>query len=511
MVVLDVYLYAHHPDRPSAPGEGWERFWDQGQYAKSARALAEGDLRADEHWYPIGYSLFATPFVRLLPRDPFLVVNVLSLAIFAAAFFTYFRPVIGSLAAGCAFFGALVFPSRISTPQAIGFPMWSQFVVPWSTTPIAAIYLCLLCLMRGLDGAEGVGRDFWIGALAALTLAIKPMDAFPLLVLVPTYLWRRRNHARRAAHVAAACTGVLGVGVPVVALTVAIHGGLSSPYLQESSRIGMSLSDLHERAYAILLNAGVTFGEPETALLELQPWLYVLIPLAFVWAACDSRNGLLPVMLVLASSSTYLSYNDFWPFNLLRFSLIHYIVWTLPVVAAGGLAGALILIRGRQWKTALAVAAIALAAACYRLERTVLTPDTVAIKSSDTGLTNYVVTFDRPRDLDAIDLAGASSTNWITLTVVRIKIAADGEPLDLFSGYRLIQLPGGIRIIFNRHVAARRLEFDLDKNVTAHPFSGNLVRPVRFRARFFPFWYRKTLAVIGAPDSVLHRGSNSER
>src|SRR5258705_942818 len=36
VVALDVYIYAHHPDRPSAPGEGWDRVWDQGQYTKSA-------------------------------------------------------------------------------------------------------------------------------------------------------------------------------------------------------------------------------------------------------------------------------------------------------------------------------------------------------------------------------------------------------------------------------------------------------------------------------------------
>jgi hypothetical protein len=496
VVAVHLLIYERYPYRPIAPNTGWENFWDQGNYLKSARALARGDLSPDQHWYPIGYSLLAAPFAYLFPRDPFVVVNAFCLLIFAGAFLIYFRPLIGSVSAAAAFMVALALPFSIKTPLPSDFPIWSQFVVPWNTVPIAAIYMCIFCLMRDLGSVGGTGRDLTLGALGASTLAFRPTDALALLPAGGVYLWHRLRGGRPGLHLGAALAGALAVLIPAVVLTRAIHGGLTTPYLEEARRIGMSLSDIHERAYAILFSSAVTFGEVDTALLELQPWLYVLFPLAMLWAARDVRRGFLPVLTAIVSLLVYLSFNDFWPFNFLRFFLIHYVVWLLPIVTASGIAGGLLLVRERRWKSGVLVAGAILIGACHRVEPRVLRPDAVRIDAEGPESTKYSLFFNGTHDLDAIDLVGASSPNAINLTVLRIKVLVDGEPLDLFSGYRMIQLNGGVRMIFNRHVSARHVEFDLGADLGRHPRSADLVKPVRFDGRFVPFWVPQTVARI---------------
>lgn len=71
--------------------------------------------------------------------------------------------------------------------------------------------------------------------------------------------------------------------------------------------------------------------------------------------------------MVVISTLAYLAYNDFWPFNILRFFLIHYLVWTLPFLAAGGLAGVRLIVRESRWGVALSVVIATLLVVSYRL------------------------------------------------------------------------------------------------------------------------------------------------
>ena len=64
----------------------WEGFWDQSQDMYGARMFANANLASSEHWYALGYPLLGVPFLTLFPRDPFFLVNMVSLIVFALAF-----------------------------------------------------------------------------------------------------------------------------------------------------------------------------------------------------------------------------------------------------------------------------------------------------------------------------------------------------------------------------------------------------------------------------------------
>jgi hypothetical protein len=193
---------------------------------------------------------------------------------------------------------------------------------------------------------------------------------------------------------------------------------------------------------------------------------------------------------------TYLAFNDFWPFNLLRYSLIHYIVWTLPVLTAAGVAGAWVVWRDSRWAAAIAVGTIAGAAACYRVEPREVTVASTDIERQPSKGVLYTIAFDGPQDIDAIDLVRAYSDDLVGLTRSSVDMVVDGAAVEVYRGYRVIRLNGGIRVIFNRHMAPRQIRFRMPPNIEHPPDSPGQVRAIRFSGRFAPFWSPREVARI---------------
>ena len=142
-------LYAHYdwldPLRPTsaALSEGWWSFSDQGRYLTDTLAWAAGDLAAAKHHYLPGYPLLGVPFVRLTPANPFLLPDAACLLLslwLTAGIAAELTPRWRSARA----LGALAFLLTAAIPATM--EVW---VMPWTTTPAAALTLgCLLALLR---------------------------------------------------------------------------------------------------------------------------------------------------------------------------------------------------------------------------------------------------------------------------------------------------------------------------------------------------------------------------
>jgi hypothetical protein len=488
VTIVHLVIYASTTGSPlDGAAPVWRGFWDQSQYLRSARAFAEGNLSPQEHWYALGYPLLAVPFLRVIPKDPYFVVNLASLLIFAAAFLIYFRPVIGSAASMAAFLAAQLLPVSVDAPHRLSFPIWLQYVLPWNTIPVAAILMAILCIARGLRPGDSRVTDGVLGALSAALAVIRPGDALALLVAGGWYFRQRVLKERAIGHIGAA---LLGAGIVLgfdLALTLAIYGGLATPYHEEVRKIGASLSDFHERAFAIMVDAGATHEEPNTALLALQPWLTLALPLAIGWAVVDRRNGFLVIVSAAVSIATYICFNDFWPYAILRLSLIHYVVWTLPILTAGGIAGAICLVRARRWLALAAVLTGAILLASVRLVPSPVAPVRVSIEPEPDGRTRYEIVFPSAQDLDALDLRGATTVDARGVTLKSFDVSHDGKPLEVFSGYRPLQLRDALRIGFNRHIEASQVSLVLDRGIANHPARPSDVAALQFTLTLEPF------------------------
>jgi hypothetical protein len=480
-VHLAVYLKTAGSPFSSSPPV-WHGWWDQSQYLRSARAFAEGDLAAAEHWYALGYPLLAAPMLRFLPRDPFVVVNAISLVIFAVAFVAFFGPEIGVFPSMAVFMIAQLVPASMHVPHRVEHPVWLQYVVPWNTIPVAALLMLIVYLVSRLDPKDSLLKDAALGFLPAMVVAIRPSDAAPLLVAGAFYFRNRVLREHAVAKVGAAVAAAASALALYALLSWAIYGGLWTPYHTEVRAIGASISDLHERAYAILIDARVTHGQP--ALATLQPWLIVALPFAGAWAVVNRKTGLLMVGAAVVSVASYLTFHDFWPYALLRLSLFHYVAWTLPVFAAAGVAGAMAAIRKGRWGVLAATLACAALLVSLRLVATPVAPTRVSIEALPNAHTRYEMSFPGGEEIDAIDFVGAATADAWGVTLKSFHVLVDGGPLDIYSGYRPIQLASGLRLGLTKHVAPRNVVVILDNTISAHPADPSRVRALRFQPVF---------------------------
>jgi hypothetical protein len=476
------WAYLHYPYRPTAPDSGWWNYWDQGAYLRSTRAFAAGVLEGSEHWYPIGYPLLAAPFVWLF-ADPFLPINALGFVTYTWLCYRLFRPVLGRWGVIVPIFVPLIYPAQVDVQPAVSYPLLSQFAVPWNSNPVAPAYLAALLGVRANWNRENRVLDVGLGALLGLTAATRPADAALLAALLGVYSTWAVLAQRRWLVPALVGAGALACMLPVFAFMQHAYGGLESPYVVTSRTIGFSLSDLSDRVYQILLRSEETYGESKSALFQLQPWLHAAVPLAVVWAWRVRATGALAVAMALSSWLLYLAYNDLSPFNLLRFFLVHYIVWTLPVLACAGVAGAVCIVRERRWATAAIVLLVAVGSASVRLSIVPVAGATLTTEPAAGGL-RYALAFASRQTVDAIDVAGVSHGNAVALSTLNVGLTADDVPLAVPSGYQVVRGPDGLRIIFNRHISAQRLAFTFDGTVGRDRARVPAARPVRFVPTF---------------------------
>jgi hypothetical protein len=479
VITLQLLLYWMHPAVPGHdPASSWEGWWDQSQYLKSARAFLALDLSESSHWYPIGYSLLAVPFLKLF-TDPFFVPNLVSFIVFAWAFHRYFKPMIGTLGVAIAFIGALFFPRVTYIPFPSPHILWIQFVEPWNTIPIAAIVMSILCILREMRADDSLWKDFLPGVLIGLVFAIKPAEVLPLAIVGVAWLAiTLRTRERPWLRIGAAAAGALVVALPVLALTIRIHGGLSSPYTRVIDNIGMQFGDFGERATNIFIDAGPSYGV-HSALIQVMPWFPLLAPLALVGAVLQPRALLAPVALSVATVLVYLAYNDFSPLSILHFHLIHYLVWTFPVIAACGIATAL---SARHHPKQLVACAVAIALGCGIASLRVVpkaVPNAAVEWRTDAKGRAFDIRFAAAVSLDAIDIVPRVASNTVRRDPAVLKI--DGKPQAVYRDYRIVTLPDRMRVIFQHPQSATRVSL-IAPDIAADEIAD--IEPLRFSLRF---------------------------
>lgn len=489
VAIAQCIVYLLHPQNPflASNSVGWNGWWDQSQYLRSSLAFAHGDLSPEEHWYFPGYSLLAAPFAFIAPKDPFFPINLAAVLLFSSAFVAYFRSIIGSMAAFVVLIAALLLPPVITEPDWRLFPIWSQFAIPWNTTPVAAAIMLCLLLVRDLGADLSGRRDVYIGLLAGLVLVTRPIDMVALVPLGLIYFWQRIVVNRSWRCVLAAAIGAAVIALPVCLLLLQIHGQLVTPYTQQSANIGFGLSNLPLRAITIFLDGSTTFGE-STSVFNLQPWLYLAAPLALAWLATDARRAFAPLSTITAAYIAYLAYNDLSPWNLVRYNLVHYFVWTLPILSAAGLAGAYGLWRRRAWlPAALLGVALPIGLLGYRLVPVELPVQSVQISQAENGDRNYVITLRKSRRVDAVDFVGASTEDRGRLSIVDRNVVIDGRRLHVLSGFNVLAAHNAIRIMAKHKEVGRVIEVTLDGLIDNQPTAVSDVRPVVFSSAWrFP-------------------------
>jgi hypothetical protein len=439
---------------PTLPGNdvryplGWWGWFDQSKYLQSAQALARFDFSPAHHWYPLGYALLGAPFVGMMPQHPFFFVDLAALLITYTAFNRF------ALRCDVALHWSVILFALACAADPVLFHEW---VIPWNTSPLAAVMWLLLATAAA--HIQGERHPAWLGALAAVVPMLRPTDvliaAVPVLASLAADLARHRLRARDVAvFIAGALLPLAAYG----ALHLAIYGPRPSEYMRHSGEIGFSLHDLGLKAYLILVDPRAWIGGGE-GLIRRCPWLILGIA-----GLLTALRRPIPAMLAAAlvvHGIIYMSYVDLLPTSFWRYGNVHYWTFTFPGFALLGF----LLLRDLTVLRYRAVAAGSLISVmfllCVKLDPVTAAPDQRA---------------------DAVDVpVGPNDFNTIYFGNLRVTDAKG--TLENVKQVRAFPVANGIRIL--------ALTRSLDGPVTVEGEGMHVVTPVRLRAVVhwgIPFW-----------------------
>ncbi len=335
MYLLDHF---HDPARPGAYASnplGWNGWFDQGNYVRSALALAHGSLLTVSHWYPLGYSLVGAPFARWMPSDPFLLPDLLCL-LAALLGFTSFCDRLGL----SRWTSMLLFVFGTCGSASVRH-VWSQ---PWNTTLSAALIWWLLALsarMTDTTSDRDVVAMFASGTICMAVIETRPIDALLVVVWCACQLaLRARPRQRLVVPFSALLAGAALLGIPYTTLYLLIYGWHQTPYMRLSAGIGFDAAALWWKTYLVLIDPQPWFPSGVGILTRL-PWLAPGFAAILVspWFRKEHRGPLIVLSLLVSTTwLTFLLYDDLQPSGLWLFENVHYFKWTFPGLLLLGLA-----------------------------------------------------------------------------------------------------------------------------------------------------------------------------
>lgn len=428
--------YLGHPVLPgnSAYPEGWWGWWDQGQYLKCTAGLAKGILNKDTYLYPLGYPLVATPFYWWAPKHAFFIPNLVFVTGSAWAFYGIARRLVRPTEAFVLIVAFVVFYRGM---------LRDTLVVPWNTIPTHFLGYLILYLTAFRRPSL---RDV---CLASICLAlIYPFKMPEFICFLPSVLIAVASLQDRKRVIRASCVLAAAVGVVVAVMlcvNFSVFGRFRTQYELIQQAIGVLGYPMLWKVYLLFISGGPVFRESYQMLLSHAPWLLLALP-GFVYLL--QRHGTQAWGIILSFAlcfGMYLNYNELNPANLYRYLLIHYFVWTLPLLALITYIG----IR-EAWRTplgrwSLCSVPVLLAFVCF----VTLHEKTIASFPSNEA---HLIT---------IPAEGERSIDWVLLRGAKAaptRISASGHEWQYATDFVPRVRTDGVAILPSRRVAGKAFE-----------------------------------------------------
>ena len=365
MLAVVAVIYANgYLTNSAVPGNnpayplGWWGWFDQSMYLRATQAFSRFDMDPAKHWYPPGFALLGAPFVRSMPGHAFFFPG---LACIVAAF-------LGFLSFAKRFGVSRLWAAALFMVPLLDRRLLDAWVVPWSSTPTAALQWVLLALVAAHVMADRlmVWRTVLMGVLAGLVIAFRPTDIISAAVALGCAALFDIIHRRpRLAGPLAMLAGGTAVLATYAALYLRIYGWHVSGYLTTSLKLGFYYDTLGYKAYTLLIDPRAWFGiDPDhwhEGLFQRAPWLvFGLAGILAAWFCVAPRLRWLLAALVGAivlSTANYLAYIDLLATGIWRYGNVHYLKWAYPGMALLGFLVLRELAVGRRKLAASALAA----------------------------------------------------------------------------------------------------------------------------------------------------------
>jgi hypothetical protein len=428
--------YLGHPLIPgnSIYPEGWWGWWDQSQYLKCTAGLAKGVLNRDTYSYPLGYSLIAAPFYLWTPKHAFFFPNLVFVTGSVWAFYKIARRLIRPSEAFILIIAFLLFYRGM---------IRDTLIVPWNTIPTHFLgYLILYFTAFKRPSPRDV-------CLASICLAlIYPFKIPEFVCFLPSVLIAVASLQNRKRVVRAICLFATVVSMTIavmLCINFSVFGGFRTPYEVNQQAIGVLGYPMLWKLYFLFVSGGPVYRESSQMLLSHAPWLLLVLPGIVCLLQRYGSKAWGVIFGIALCFGIYLSYNDLGPGNLYRNLLIHYFVWTLPLLALITFLGIREAWRTRLGRWSLCSIPFLLALVCFIMlrEKTiagVLPNDAHPIPIPEEG----------DRSIDWILLHGAKK--------VPTKIVTNGQEWNYAVDFQYAWRTDGVAILPSKRVAGRGCE-----------------------------------------------------
>ena len=315
-------FYPLCPGNKPAHPLGWWEWADQSLYLKSAYALAHGSLSPDAHHYYLGYPVLGALFARWMPTHPFFFPNLLAVLGAATAWWWIARRLLSpvqTLVFTLAFVG--LHASLIAQTN----------IIPWNTLPVQCALLTGIGIALKPANTRAV---IHLSLLAAGTYLIRPVDSLSFAPLLVFSVLRLPAWKTRFTYGAVGITILTAAALVVGGINDTIYGTPQTPYERLSmQQIGFFSYPVLQKAFLLLVDQHVFFCEKTPGLLFRYPWLLLAIPGSIFWIRKEKAGAVAGLLTVGLNWTLYLNYNDFLPSDIYRYHLIHYLVWSFPLLA----------------------------------------------------------------------------------------------------------------------------------------------------------------------------------
>ena len=289
---------------------------------KCAAALAHGNLAADSYLYPLGYPALGAIFYRWMPEHAFLVPNLILVLGIAALFFEIAKRLVTPLEAAL-LLAAFTFCYRGLLSDTL--------VVPWNTIPTHFLTYAVILLVAFGPVTK---KKLLLSALCVgLMYLCRQADAFCMGPLVGIALLRLPSWSERI-RTGLLCLAIVGFFWALILLVNhAVFGAWITPYEEIVRSIGFGAYQFLPKLFWLIVDSRPVFNEPETALSAHFPWLLLVIPGAVYFVRRYSPGAVGILLSIGATYAIYFQFNDFWPGNMFKYLVVHYLVWTFPLLA----------------------------------------------------------------------------------------------------------------------------------------------------------------------------------
>jgi hypothetical protein len=456
---------------PFTPGNvekhfiGWFGWADQGAYLMSTKAIAQLDFSPAKHIYPLGYPLLGVPFIKWLPRHPYLIPNLIFSVGIVIAFYAACRKILTKTESISLTFFFIILSGFTSSKVRPGGLIWTtSLIIPWNLIPVFfAAYMAVWLL---IFNTADFHKLWFVSFCIALAFFARPPDVVFLGIIYLAGLIDLKSLKEKVRGVMILAFSCFVVLVINLALRWVIYGSVISPYDINTSNQGFSLYDFPFRLYQAFFHGTPISGYKELLLFSQMPWLLLCIPGIMVLAKYTHAKSWFLIASIITCVVLYISYNPMSPSVLMYYFGYRYLIWVFPWL---GLCAYLTLTRsfseiGKR-KTIAGVAVAALFVLVIGVKET----NTAIISTSpdqDTGRISQFYNADTrqfisniylpvPIHADGIRLVFSTlpSKNMDTAVLwANFNLIIDGEEESLYRDYNLWQSGQNVYVPFRKPI-----------------------------------------------------------